>query len=155
MNDKKDVSKKEFSNTVLRFSLVVLFLMFIINILSYSKHKDFTLFMILFCMILFVGVLFIVIYIVVNRKSESGKGKSLGVFYRSCLSFNELVILMFYKKICPNCHSKLKRMKEVSNIKEGIEKVGHTYIYGDIYNKRTYFRCEKCNRDFEIMELKK
>lgn len=153
MKNKQDELRKKFEQKNFRFALFVLGFMFVMNFLSFSKHKDFKLFLILLSMILFVSLLLLVIYLVLNKKNRFSKKKPLGVIYNHDMSLNELLILLFHRKRCRNCNSKLKQVKETIFIKEGIQRIGSTELYGKVYNKRIYFKCEKCNKIYSITEL--
>jgi thioredoxin-related protein len=125
----------------------------VLEVVNFLKEKNLTEFMISIVVILVAAAFFILIVIIANRKDANGYEKPLGVIYKSSLSPEELFILIFYKKDCPYCGLKLKRKKEITKINEGIEKISHTYLYGDIYNKKIFFRCENCNKNFNINEL--
>ncbi len=70
-------------------------------------------------------------------------------------SFREFVRLIFYKKICPVCNSKLNWLSEKKLIKLGWKKMHGTFWAGKHYEGKIVFHCDKCDRRFELMELKK
>lgn len=75
--------------------------------------------------------------------------------YEINLSLKELFILLFYKKLCPYCNSKLKRIKKTNFLIQGTIKIGDMNYYGDSYEVNVSYRCEKCNLNFKISEIAK
>lgn len=72
------------------------------------------------------------------------------------LEFNELMYFLFKNKKCPTCKQKLKRIKNVEQIGEGLDsvKLGQFY-YGKKYEVTILYKCENCNTIFTIAELVK
>ena len=73
--------------------------------------------------------------------------------YEIELSPKEFFALIFYKKKCPTCNDKMKRVKKSSLIKKGWDNNNGMYFYGKSYKVKIYYRCEKCNKDVMLSEL--
>ncbi|SFJ82917.1 hypothetical protein SAMN02799624_06161 [Paenibacillus sp. UNC496MF] len=68
----------------------------------------------------------------------------------------ELIKLLFYKKVCPQCDGQLKKKYyDVSLEKDKLKISGLTYHDADLYQRTYYFHCGDCNLDVKISDLKK
>ncbi|MGE5473703.1 MAG: hypothetical protein ACM3UU_05730 [Ignavibacteriales bacterium] len=72
------------------------------------------------------------------------------------LEFNELIYFLFKRKKCPMCKQKLKRIKSVEQIGEGLDsvKLGQFY-YGKKYEVTILYQCDNCKTVCPIAELAK
>ncbi|QOX62385.1 hypothetical protein FRZ06_02925 [Anoxybacterium hadale] len=153
MKKRKEISRRQFTRATLALILFTCSFALVLEVFNFLNEKNLSEFLISIVVILLAVAFFIIIVITANRKDTNGNEKPLGVIYKSSLSPKELFILLFHKKDCPYCGLKLKRKKGITKMNEGIEKISHTYLYGDVYNKKIFFRCEDCNKNFDINEL--
>lgn len=70
--------------------------------------------------------------------------------------FYELIKILFYKKLCPYCGSKLERKKDVIALGKGwnfTELDGYQNV--NKYEIRFHYFCHKCNGKIELYQLTK
>lgn len=78
--------------------------------------------------------------------------------YEYEVTFKELYRLIVYKKVCPFCQSKLRRINEDVLIKKGwfeTEYVDTMYTYGKIFRRKIHYCCDVCDKYIELRQLKK
>ncbi|HEX9060963.1 MAG TPA: DUF3592 domain-containing protein [Clostridia bacterium] len=104
---------------------------------------------------LFIGMVFFIISII--GLSRMRRGKPLGVNYSFELSGKEMVYLLFKKKICPDCKGALIREKKKVDLGVGVSKWdgihGSSYIYGQKYTVKYFFKCMECGKEFPLEKL--
>ncbi|MGL5256898.1 MAG: hypothetical protein ACRC76_07645 [Proteocatella sp.] len=136
---------------VLIFQFLIPILFFIVAAADYINHANIKNFQIALIFIAF----YLTVIIGVAIYIFSGKNKGYSSVYNIDLTLKDLIVLLFYKKLCPQCSSKMKRIKEKIFMGEGICEVNGAHTYGNKYNIKYYYRCEKCNRTYKLSEIGK
>ncbi len=79
-------------------------------------------------------------------------------YYEYEVTLQELHRLIFYKKVCPFCQSKLRRIKKDVLIKDGWFKTDYMdsmYTYGKLFRRNFLYFCDVCDKYIELRQLKK
>ncbi len=79
------------------------------------------------------------------------EGRSPASSYNIDLSLKEIYLLLFKKKQCPYCKSKIRRVIKKSFIDEGYDDDFGTY--GNKCRVRIYYECDVCRKKIKLLEL--
>lgn len=96
----------------------------------------------------FTGVTILAYFFARKLRKE---GKTLGMSYKFELSLTEWCILLFKRKECPYCNSKVRRVIKKSFIEEGYD--GDFGTYGNKYIIKIYYECDICRKKIKLLEL--
>lgn len=66
----------------------------------------------------------------------------------------ELLRLLFFKKICPDCKNKLIKNNEKTFLKPGWYSMIGTYSYGNQYDMKIRYYCGNCSKEIQLVELR-
>ena len=79
------------------------------------------------------------------------EGRSPASSYNIDLSLKEIYILLFKKKQCPYCNSKIRRVMKKSFVGEGYD--GDFGTYGNKCYIKIYYECDMCRKKIKLLEL--
>ncbi len=150
-NTTQNIQSPMLFKVVLIFQFLIPILFFIVSVADYIKNGNIKNFQIA---LIFIGF-YLTVIIGVAIYLYSGKNKGYSSVDSIDLPLKDLMVLLFYKKLCPQCSSKMKRIKEKIFMGEGICEVNGTHTYGNRYNIKYYYKCEKCNRTYKLSEIGK
>lgn len=79
----------------------------------------------------------------------------MGDLYRADMGLMEIIALLFYRKKCPNCKSKLRHINNMMFKKRGSTVINSVNHYGDIYSVKFSYRCDKYDKEIQLLDLTK
>lgn len=124
----------------------------VLNTVTYIKNGRETRFFIIVTivalfMLLTTGVAYLLI------KNYRKNGKEFTILYVLDHNLREVSMLLFKRKICPYCDSKIKIAIKKTLIGKGYVNSGDTVLYGNKYEVKFYYKCDNCKREIDLLEL--
>lgn len=103
----------------------------------------------------FIGLVFCIVSFFSLHSLKTGR--PMGVSYNYQLKGKEILYYFNRNKLCPNCNGKLSKEKRMVDkgisLTKSSEIDGVSYMNGQRYDVKYWYKCSECGRSFPIEEL--